>query len=47
MKFFDLANNPFFIANWRERFRPTEIISRVVVVLFLIGLIFCYAYFVF
>ncbi len=46
MTFWDLANNPLFIANWRERFRPSEIFSRAIVVLLIIGLIFCYVYFI-
>ena len=46
MNNFDLFDNSLFLQSWRERFRPSEIISRVVLVLLVVGLILSYALFV-
>ncbi|HQO58134.1 MAG TPA: hypothetical protein PLT76_05380 [Candidatus Omnitrophota bacterium] len=42
MKNFDLFDNSLFLPSWRERFRLSEIVPRIVLALFVIGLIFAY-----
>ena len=46
MSQFDLFDNPLFLQSWRERFRPLEIIARIVLVLLAVGLILSYTLFV-
>ncbi len=39
MKLWDINNNPLFLANWRERLRPAQLISGTIVALSIIFLI--------